>query len=66
MLEPYVLKGTRTVLRRERESNLSNLSDQFNNNRQQQHRIHKHIPIQYPNPKKPNNNKHEQFNRSNK
>ena len=27
MLEPYVLKGTRTVLRRGGESNLSNLSD---------------------------------------
>ena len=27
MLEPYVLKGTRTVLRRERKSNLSDLSD---------------------------------------
>jgi hypothetical protein len=29
LLEPYVLKGTRTVLRRGRESNLSNLSDFF-------------------------------------
>ena len=27
LLEPYVLKGTRTVLRRGGESNLSNLSD---------------------------------------
>ena len=29
MLEPYVLKDTRTVLRRGGESNLSNLSDNF-------------------------------------
>lgn len=27
MLEPYVLKGTRTVLRRERESDLPDLAD---------------------------------------
>ena len=32
MLEPYVLKGTRTVLRRERKSNLSDLSDTYSDN----------------------------------
>ncbi len=45
MLEPYVLKGTRTVLRRGGESNLSNLSDMyfFHNNHFIERFKHEHI-----------------------